>query len=137
MVQRNERLKSLFWTTFHSQNQRLQTTQHDFWIDVHSYEIIIKSSSSESWSLLFFSLGWRGHSQFWMLPYQNYPVVNFINVLRANFMYKSLFGSFFYLHVTREKLLKRRLYKKCGRKMLMKLTPDVNSIQHCWFVSLI
>ncbi len=34
-------------------------------------------------------------------------VVNFINVLRANFTYKSLFGSFFYLHVTREKLLKR------------------------------
>jgi hypothetical protein len=30
------------------------------------------------------------------------PVVNFINILHANFMSKSLFCSFFYLHVTRE-----------------------------------
>ncbi len=32
------------------------------------------------------------------------------------------FGSFFYVHVTREKLPKRRLYKKFVHKMLMKLT---------------
>jgi len=51
------------------------------------------------------------------------PMVNFINVLRANFFYKSLFGSFFYLHVTRAKLPKRHSYKKFARKMLMKLTP--------------
>jgi len=39
------------------------------------------------------------------------------------FKYESLLGSFFYLHVTREKLLKRRSYKKFVQKMLMKLTP--------------
>jgi len=43
-------------------------------------------------------------------------VVNFINVLHANFTYKSLFGSFFYLHVTREKLLKKCLYEKFAQK---------------------
>jgi hypothetical protein len=42
----------------------------------------------------------------------------------ANSSYKSLFGSFFYLHVTREKLPKRHLYKKFVRKRLMKLTPS-------------
>jgi len=52
------------------------------------------------------------------------PIVNFIHVVCPNFMYESLFGSFFYLHVTREKLLKRRLYKKFAHKMLMKLTPS-------------
>ncbi len=31
--------------------------------------------------------------------------------------------SFFYVYVTREKLLKRRSYEKCAQKMLMKLTP--------------
>ncbi len=56
-------------------------------------------------------------------------LVNFINVLRANFTNKSLFGSFFYLHVTREKLLKRRLYITFACKMLMKLTPwEINTI---------
>jgi len=34
--------------------------------------------------------------------------VNFINILCTNFSYKHHFGSFFYVHVTREKLLKRR-----------------------------
>jgi len=57
------------------------------------------------------------------------PVVNFINILPANFTYKSLFCSFFYLHVTREKLQKRRSYKKLVHKMLMKLTPCAIS----WF----
>jgi hypothetical protein len=37
-----------------------------------------------------------------------FHVVNFINILRTNFSHKILFGSFFYLHVTREKVLKRR-----------------------------
>jgi hypothetical protein len=37
------------------------------------------------------------------------------------FMYESLFGNFFYLHVNGEKLLER--YEKCTHKMLMKLTP--------------
>ncbi len=39
-------------------------------------------------------------------------VVNFINVSRANFTYQSLFVSFFYSHVTREKLPKRLSYVK-------------------------
>jgi len=38
------------------------------------------------------------------------------------FSYKRRFGSFFYVHVTREKLPKQRSYKKFVRKMLMKLT---------------
>jgi len=36
---------------------------------------------------------------------------------------KVFFGSFFYLHITREKLPKRHLYVKFVRKMLMKLKP--------------
>jgi len=57
-------------------------------------------------------------------------MVNFINVLQANFTYESLFGSFFYLHVTREKLLKTCSYKKFTRKMLMKLTL----VQACLYI---
>jgi len=53
------------------------------------------------------------------------PVVNFINVKCANFTYESLFGSFLYLHGTREKLPKRCLYIKSARKTLMKSTPGV------------
>jgi len=49
--------------------------------------------------------------------------VNFINILRANFTYENLFGSFFYLHVTREKLPKRHLYEIFLGKMLIKLAP--------------
>ncbi len=52
------------------------------------------------------------------------PLVNFINILHENFMYESLFSSFFYLHVTSKKLPKRCLYKKFEHKMLMKLTPS-------------
>jgi len=52
-------------------------------------------------------------------------VVNFINILRANFLYERLFGSFFFLHATREKLLKRHSYEKFARKILMKLTPGI------------
>jgi len=55
------------------------------------------------------------------------PAYDFINILHANFTYESLFGSFFYLHVTRDKLSKRCLYEKFARKMLMKLTPV-----SCW-----
>jgi len=36
-----------------------------------------------------------------------------------------LCAAFFYLHITREKLPKKLLYKKGARKMLMKLTPFV------------
>jgi len=45
--------------------------------------------------------------------------VNFINIQRTNFSHERWFGSFFYVHVTRE---------KCPRIMLMKLTPGVNFI---------
>jgi hypothetical protein len=38
--------------------------------------------------------------------------VNFINILRTNFLYKHHLGSFFNVHVTREKLLKQCSYKK-------------------------
>jgi hypothetical protein len=45
-----------------------------------------------------------------------------INILRENFSYKRCFGSFFYIHVTREKLPKQCSYEKFVRKMLMKVT---------------
>jgi hypothetical protein len=43
-------------------------------------------------------------------------VVIFINILRTNFLYKSLFGSFSYLHVTRESkkdVRTKNLHVKC------------------------
>jgi len=52
------------------------------------------------------------------------PVVNFINILRRRLLYKSAF----YAIVTREKMRKALLYKKCTHKMLIKLTPVVNFI---------
>jgi len=52
------------------------------------------------------------------------PVVNFINNLRTNFLYKHRFGSFFYVHVTREKLWESIWYEKFAYKMLMKLAPE-------------
>jgi hypothetical protein len=52
--------------------------------------------------------------------------VNFINILRTNFLYECCFGSFFYVHVTREKLPKQRSYKKFVHKMMMKLTTGGN-----------
>jgi hypothetical protein len=48
--------------------------------------------------------------------------VNFMNILRTIFSYDCCYGSFFCVHVTREKLPKQRLYKKFVHKMLMKLT---------------
>jgi len=50
------------------------------------------------------------------------PVVNFINVKLANFLYKL---HFFDAHVTREKLSKQCSYETFARITLMKLTPDV------------
>ncbi len=47
--------------------------------------------------------------------------VNFINILHTNCSYECHFSSFFYIHVTREKLPKQHSYKKFIRKMLMKL----------------
>jgi len=56
--------------------------------------------------------------------------VNFIYLLEI-FLYKCHFGSFFYVHVTREKLPKQCSYEKFARKMLMKLSTDrFNSIAY-------
>ncbi len=47
--------------------------------------------------------------------------VNFINILRTNFLYEYRFGSFFssymYIMCTWKKLLKRRSYEKCAYKV--------------------
>jgi len=63
-----------------------------------------------------------------------WAVVNFINILRTNFLYECCFGSFFYVHVTRKKLQKQRSCKKFVRKMLVTLTPErlhfANSCRH-------
>jgi len=50
------------------------------------------------------------------------PGIIFINILRDNFLFERHFSSFFYIHVTREKLPKQCSYKKFVCKMLMKLT---------------
>jgi hypothetical protein len=50
------------------------------------------------------------------------PGVNFIKILRMNFLNEYHFCTFFYVQVTREKLLKQCSYKKIVHKMLMKLT---------------
>jgi len=47
------------------------------------------------------------------------------------FRTKVFLPAFFYLHVNREKLLKRLLYKIWARKMLMKLTAGVNFMFKC------
>jgi len=77
--------------------------------------------------LIFFNwdgtVSWNG----FYLSFRNLPAVNLINIIGANFLYKCLFGSFFYVHtyVRRKKLPNRwRTYEKFVRKMLMKLTPD-------------
>ncbi len=52
--------------------------------------------------------------------------VNFIKILRKNFSYKCRFGSFFYVHVTRNKLpIKLSNEKFVRSKMLTKLTPGL------------
>jgi hypothetical protein len=48
------------------------------------------------------------------------PVVNFINILRTNFLYES---AFLYLILVKKELS----YEKCARKTLMKSTPDVKT----------
>jgi len=53
---------------------------------------------------------------------------NFINILRTNFSHERWCGSFFYVHVTREKLPKQCLYKKFVSKMFMKLTKGEEPI---------
>ncbi len=57
-----------------------------------------------------------------LLPY-NTPGVNFINVESKKKLYDRHFGSFYYIHVTGEKLPKQYSYKKFVLLTLMKLTP--------------
>ncbi len=54
--------------------------------------------------------------------------VNFINILFTNFLYERHFSSFFYVHLTREKLPKQNSYKIFLHKMLRKFTTIVNFI---------
>jgi len=52
-------------------------------------------------------------------------VANFINVLDTCFLYESLFGSFILVSKPKHSFVSlgsNILYKKCARKMLMKLT---------------
>ncbi len=51
------------------------------------------------------------------------PIVDFINILRTNFLYELCFGSFALVTCRQKKLPKRSSYKKFVCKMLMKLTP--------------
>jgi len=79
-----------------------------------------------------------------LLHYQQFPLphvqlhrlnrllgVNFINILRMNFLNERCFGSFFYVHVTREKLPKQPSYDKCVLKILIKLTTDQQPVSRC------
>jgi len=49
----------------------------------------------------------------------------YVRIFRTNFLYEHCLGSFFYVHVAREKLPKQGSYEKFVRKMLMKLTTGV------------
>jgi len=51
-------------------------------------------------------------NQFGICLKTNPPGVNFINILRTNFLYKRCFGSFFYVHVIREKAAKTMFVQK-------------------------
>jgi len=62
---------------------------------------------------------WVGHQITWCQFHQH---------LCTNFLYECCFGSFFYIHVTREKLPKRHLYKKFVRKILMKFKVGLSTI---------
>jgi hypothetical protein len=69
----------------------------------------------------------------WPLDQVSISSTFYIQIFRTNVV----FGSLFYVHVTREKLQKRRKYKKFVRKMLMKLTaviPKVCFADHWWSV---
>jgi hypothetical protein len=56
------------------------------------------------------------------------PGVNFINVLRAPFSYKSILGSFSLVTVKFETFRRKITGAKAAHKMLMKLTTGVNLI---------
>jgi len=56
------------------------------------------------------------------------PAVNFINVLRANYTYKSAFVHLPNPKCNSKKLCQALWYTKAAHKTLMKLTPGVNFI---------
>jgi len=57
--------------------------------------------------------------------------VNFIYILQVPFCTKVFLAAFLYsTHVSRKKLLKALLYKKCMCKMLMKLTTAEKAGEH-------
>jgi len=94
----------------------------------------IKKCSSLSSFLLSLLSPFLSLSSF--LLYLFFPLcVNFINVMRTNFLYERRFGSFFYVYVTREKLLKQRSYEKFARITLMKLTVFLDYPSHLWSIS--
>ncbi len=59
----------------------------------------------------------------------------FINILHTNFSNERHFGSFLYVHVTRENLPKRCSYKKRIHITLMKLTPAFQVESICYLKS--
>jgi hypothetical protein len=60
----------------------------------------------------------------------SYTAVNFINVLRANFLYKILAPKITKSNVIRGKLLNSLLNEKQACKILIKLTPGGNRIKY-------
>jgi len=54
-----------------------------------------------------------------------WTIWSYRNLEFTNFSYEHRFGSFFYVHVTREKLPKQRSYEKYAHIMLIKLTPTL------------
>jgi len=61
----------------------------------------------------------------WSTEFFQTTGVNFINIMRTNFSYEHCSGSFFYMHVTREKLPKQLLYENRARVKLMKLMAEL------------
>ncbi len=70
------------------------------------------------------------------LPHIPTPCVNFINVKLAPFSYERCFDSLFYIHVTRKKLQKWRLYKKLACLTLMKLMAGCHFLSSFTFFSI-
>jgi len=81
------------------------------------YELLIHKSSQNLWQ--FYKFAW------WFFVNFDPAGVNFINVKHTNFSYERRYGSFYYVHVTREKLPKWRSYEKFVCLTLMKLTQQL------------
>jgi len=72
---------------------------------------------------------WRSRILTLELFNQELICVNFINILRTNFLYERCFGSFFYVHETREKVPKQHSYDTYN---LDEIEPVVNFINILW-----